>query len=349
MSGTAGLAAPGKVQQNARMLGSAVAAPVASRHGVYAPYRGVLLSPRRVRELTVLRPALVVRDTALLWLTIVAAWAAVAWWTTWWMVLLMIPVIGTRYYALFLIGHDGMHRRLFPNVRRNDLFCDLFLLGPVGGINRYNNRNHLEHHRNLATEDDPDRHKHGCFNKTTTFEYGLFLTGVANLVPAVLNVFTRAPRKVAASGSGSRPRYTGRDMLILVGWQAGLIAGLSAAIGWWAYPVLWLVPCYVFFYGADLIRSFAEHSHPERDSVADAHRLVTFVSHPLERIVVAPVNMNYHAAHHLWPTIPYYNLPQADAEMRASSAAARGLLWRGSYVAYLWRYFRALPLPECRR
>jgi len=71
------------------------------------------------------------------------------------------------------------------------------------------------------------------------------------------------------------------------------------------------------------------------------------VSNPLERLFVAPLNMNYHAAHHLWPSIPYYNLPLADAEIRQHPAAA-GIEWRQTYLGYLLRYFRLLPLEECR-
>jgi fatty acid desaturase len=64
--------------------------------------------------------------------------------------------------------------------------------------------------------------------------------------------------------------------------------------------------------------------------------------------LLAPMNMNYHAAHHLWPSIPYYNLPVADREIRYRPEAA-GLEWRGSYFAYLLRYWLRLPLAECQK
>jgi len=310
----------------------------------YSPLRARLLPPARVRALSRLEPARAVRDTMLLWLQIVLAWALVAWHPTWWTVLVAFPVVGTRYYALFLIGHDGMHRRLFPRARANDLFCDLFLLGPIGGINRINNRNHRLHHKHLGTGADPDRHKHACFNKASVGETLLFLTGLPSLWPALRNVFLRsdaAPRPDA-------PGYGARDVAILLGWQALLIGGLGLAIGWWAWPVLWLLPVYVHFYLGDLVRAFLEHSHPEPDAEADRHRLVSYVSNPLERAFFAPVHMNCHAAHHLWPSIPYYNLPEAEAEIRAMPAAA-AIEWRPSYVGYLVRYLRALPLPGCRR
>jgi fatty acid desaturase len=132
-----------------------------------------------------------------------------------------------------------------------------------------------------------------------------------------------------------------------VTWQTVLIGGLTWAIGWWAYPVLWLVPVYVFTFLGDNFRSFAEHSHPAPDREMNEHRLITFLSNPVERWFVAPMNMNYHAAHHLYPSIPYYHLATADQEMRQSPAAS-GLIWRRSYFGYLASYFRALPLDECR-
>jgi fatty acid desaturase len=49
------------------------------------------------------------------------------------------------------------------------------------------------------------------------------------------------------------------------------------------------------------------------------------------------MNMNYHAVHHLWPSIPYYNLPAADREIRADGESS-GLEWRGLYLLYLFRY-----------
>ncbi len=58
------------------------------------------------------------------------------------------------------------------------------------------------------------------------------------------------------------------------------------------------------------------------------------------------MNMNYHAVHHLWTSIPYFNLPIADHEVRQSPASA-SLEWRKSYLGYLWVYLRALPIVSC--
>lgn len=313
---------------------------LASQAGPYQRYRRTLLSPERVRELSTLRPWRVVLHTSWCWLWIVAAWALVAWKPTWWTALAAFCVVGSRYYALFIIGHDGMHRRLFGRIRTNDLFADLLIYGPVGVITRINNRNHFDHHQHLATDLDPDRHKHGCFNKASALGLVSFLTGLSSVFKSLAHVFLFQKR------SGGGELYTLRDVAILVGWQALLIGGLSWTIGWWAYLALWLAPVYVFAFLGDNFRSFAEHSHAEPDHEADEHRLITYLSNPIERLLVAPMNMNFHAAHHLWPSIPYYNLPLADREIRAMREA-QGLEWRTSYFGYLLRYYLALPLHDC--
>lgn len=302
----------------------------------YQPYRSALLPVERVRELSRLRPARVVLDTTLAWAGILGAWTVVALWPSVWTVLLAMPVIGTRYYALFIIGHDGMHRRLFRRAWLNDLFNDVFIFAPIGAITRINCRNHLNHHKKLATGEDPDRHKHRSADKRDRLTLLAFVTGLRSLHASLRNVFVGAE-------DAERPAYQPRDLAILALTQALLIGGLTWAIGFWAWPLLWVLPVFAFMFLADNLRSFAEHAHPEPDEQADLHRLISFEASLPERVLLAPMNMNYHAVHHLWPSIPYYNLPLADAEIREAGESL-GLEWRASYGEHLRNYWRALPL-----
>jgi fatty acid desaturase len=321
-----------------------VAIPVGERDP-YQPYRQQMLTPGRVKALSQLRPRRVIGDVALAWLTIAGAWALAAWARSPIVTVLACVVVGTRYYALFIIGHDGLHRRLFANRMTNDRFCDWFVLGPIGAVTRLNNRNHLSHHRHLATDADPDRHKHACFNKADLAEFLGYLSGFTSIVRSVRHVFFASGRR--PSDEGRDEGYTLGDAVGLILIQLSLIGGLTWAFGWWGWPLMWALPVYCFTYLGDSIRSFAEHSHPEADAIADTHRLITYISNPVERMFFAPMHMNFHAAHHLWTSIPYYNLPAADREMRRHPLAAE-LEWRRSYLGYLLRYAMALPLAECR-
>lgn len=321
--------------------------PANPQQSPYVPYRK-LLSPDRVRQLSILRPARPIADAVTCWAWILASFCLVAAHPAYWTVLAAIPVIGNRYYALFIIGHDGMHRRLCTSMRRNDFWADFLVFAPIGAVTRLNNRNHLAHHLYLSTPSDPDRHKHACFNKASHLRLLGFLTGLTSVWTSARAVFRRQESAADSPGKpkSSQDHYRARDAVLLGGWFVALAGGLTWLIGWWAYPLLWLLPVYLFMYLADSFRAFAEHSHPERDDDADRHRLMTFISSPIERILVAPMNMNFHTVHHLWPSIPYYNLPAADREIR-QQGESMGLEWRRSYLGYLRRYWSALPLREC--
>jgi len=315
----------------------------APRNAVYEPFRHALLAPEEVHELSRIQPTRALRDALLLWAQIGAAWLVVALWPAWWVVLGAVVVIGTREYALQVIGHDGIHRRLASSRRRNDLLCDLLLLGPVGAITRLNGQNHRLHHRLLGREEDPDRFKYDDTGKRSRPATLAFLTGLPGLWQVGLHVFLRplqgGEKDETAGGAAAGPRgYTTRDLAILAGWQLALLTGLSAAVGWWGYPVLWLLPVYVFTYCPNLARQFLEHAHPGPD--ADAHRLKSFVSNPVERLFLAPCSMNHHVAHHLWPSIPYYNLAEANRRLRERNASER-IVWEPSYASALRAWLRS--------
>ena len=188
-----------------------------------------LLPVERVKQLGQRSWTRPVVDTAGSWLLIILAWCVVAWQPVWWTVLPAMVVVGNRYYALFIIGHDGLHRRLFKSRWLNDRFSDLLIFAPIGGITRLNNRNHLLHHAHLATNDDPDRHKYACFNKAGVILMFGFLVGLTSVARSVSNVFLGKKPAAGSDRSSDRPSegYRLSDVLLLGVWQLGLIAGVE--------------------------------------------------------------------------------------------------------------------------
>lgn len=313
----------------------------------YSPFRQKILSRDELRDLSTLRPWVPVRDIVINWALILAAWALVALYPQWWSVALAFVVVGTSYYALLIIGHDGLHRRLMKPASANDLLNDVCIVGPIGAITRINRENHMEHHQVTSLPNDPDRHKYVHDGKEPTIPFLLFVAGLASFRKTIVNVFfrkagRRTHRDEAAPAEPSQ--YRKSDVALLVGWQAGILIGLTLAIGWWAYFVLWALPVYLFAYRGDLVRVFCEHSMLTDDPTADqARRMISYESNWLERRFFAPHNMNNHIAHHLWPSIPYYNLPKAEMKVRewvAKNDAGHTAIWRSSYVGYLVSYYR---------
>jgi fatty acid desaturase len=304
----------------------------------YEPFRRSLLQRDELAELSRLRPRIAVRDTLLLWAQIIAAWCVAAAYPGVWMDLAAACFVGNRYYALFILGHDGLHRRLHPSPAVNDWWNDAALIGPLGAVTRLNRRNHMKHHAGLCTAPDPDLYKYRSRTALSVADYLASLSGLTFVARAVRNVYAA---DAEATTRAATERHGVRDATILLLWQAVLILTLTRLFGWWGYVGMWLLPVYVFTYAADIVRVFCEHSTADgADECPLPARLTTFTSNWFERKLFAPMNMNHHVAHHLWPSIPYYNLPQATALLHARVRAAGGAgpSRRGSYVAYLWRY-----------
>lgn len=89
----------------------------------------------------------------------------------------------------------------------------------------------------------------------------------------------------------------------------------AAAISGTVVPLLFVgLPS---FYGAWLVMFFGITQHAGlREDVLD-HRLNTrtVYMNPVLRFLY--LNMNYHLEHHLFPSVPYYNLPQLHEEIKA--------------------------------
>lgn len=316
----------------------------------YSPFRHELLTSEELAALYVINVNNVVRDTLLQWMLIAFAWAIVVFFPNWWVIALSVFFIGTRIYALFIIAHDGLHRRLFKTVKSNDLWNDLFILGTFGTITRLNRTNHMQHHHELACPTDPDRYKYTLHGRARRCEFLLSLTCVPLLLKSIFIVMSAksaspAEDKIDVGGANRRKKfgqYRLRDIAIILGWQVILILGLSVAIGWWAYPFLWFIPV-SFALCCDILRVFCEHSQLTNDEDADRSiRLVSFDANFFERALFAPYNMNYHITHHLWPAIPYYNLRKADDIVRSRAGQDSRLTWRSSYFGHIFSYWRWL-------
>lgn len=313
----------------------------------YEPYRTALLSRDELAHLHVISPRNAIKDTLIAWAVILVAWLGVALAPYWWVVLIASFAIGTRFYSLLIIAHDGLHRRLFDTIKANDLWNDIFVLGPIGTITRINRINHMRHHRELALPTDPDRFKYTREGRDTPTNFLLALTCLPLLLTAVRNVLM--PQEIIQGKETGEDAFTKtlanykvRDIIIICAWQAALIGGLTFLIGWWAYPALWLFPV-VFALCCDILRVFCEHSQLTRDSDADlSMRLVSYAPSFIERIIFAPNNMNHHIAHHLWPAIPYYNLPNAERLIRSRLDGDKKLVWRDSYCGHILNYWRWL-------
>jgi fatty acid desaturase len=87
-----------------------------------------------------------------------------------------------------------------------------------------------------------------------------------------------------------------------------LVVVLWLTSGWLYYLALWVLPSVTVLGVVFRIRQIAEHSGVEDEHELNATR--TVVPTLFERMLIAPCGINWHLEHHLFPSVPFYNLPR---------------------------------------
>jgi beta-carotene/zeaxanthin 4-ketolase len=121
-----------------------------------APYPNVSL-----RQHTRLGIALAIGIIAL-WVTVLAIGLNVPLGTQPYWLLLLIPLQTHLFTGLFISAHDAMHGTLAPLAPKNNRFLGIICAG-LFAFNDYRKLlpAHHNHHRHVATENDPDYHPPG--------------------------------------------------------------------------------------------------------------------------------------------------------------------------------------------
>ncbi len=227
--------------------------------------------------------------------------------------LIALLIIGARMHALAILMHDAAHYRFLKNRKWNDLITDITTMYPLFlTIEKYRT-NHLQHHKHLNTEEDPDwvsklPKKEFQFPKTKSefilgvLSYFLLIQGVKDAIWFVtrFNVLGNQPKKTNSKKANPIPQLLFYGLLIFV---------LTTFALWKFFLLFWVVPYFSTFLMFQYIRSVAEHfGELEYDHLLRSTRTVK--TNFFERFLIAPHNVGYHIEHHLYPGVPYYNLPK---------------------------------------
>jgi fatty acid desaturase len=303
-----------------------------------APARSDRPGGPEVRDLAVLSRRGLAYNLAYLMSAWALALGAVAVFWTWPSVgafVLAFVVVSSRQQALLNVEHECVHGTFVRGRRWNERIGSALCAAPCASPFNAARARHLAHHRLLGADGDPDADLHRGEDKLTPA--GVlrhFVLGVAG-VYALTVLFSRSG--VAIDRDARR-----RDLIALLASQIVAAALLWLLFAWWIYPVLWLFPLATLTVVCHLLRNFCEHALAPAEEHAHGDRLISVRSNPLERALVAPFFMNYHAEHHLFPWIPARRLPEARQRVASVSGHNRPLL-RSSYIGSVLRYVRALP------
>ena len=271
--------------------------------------------------------AALLHDTAVLAIAIAAA---LHFWPNPLVILISVLAIGTRQHALFVIAHDAAHYLLYERRWLNDAVGRA--CATVQGLSMRTYRViHRLHHNNLYGELDPDTALHGGYPRGTAYlvkkllkdlsgltawkTYAYFLGGA----PA-LNTATNVALRPLDDTSEKLRIEAKRDRNAVVAFH--IVALLAFA---WAgylveYLVLWVLPLVTVVQAILRLRAIAEHgATTDFSSPLTAAR--TNIAPAWLEWLIFPHQVNYHIEHHLYASVPHYNLPDLQREL-----AARGVL-----------------------
>lgn len=284
------------------------------------------LPPEIVRELTRRSAArgtlAILGDVAVL---AIAIGAGLAWWPNPLVLAPAVVVIGTRQHALFVIAHDAAHYLLYERRALNDLLGRA--CAAAQGLSMCTYRViHRLHHNNLYGPLDPDTALHGGYPRgrmylvrklakdlsglTAWKTYAYFLGGA----PA-LNTATNVAVRPLDDTSAKLRDEARRDRNIVIALHIVALATFAASGHLPQYLVLWVLPLVTVVQAILRLRAIAEHgATTDFSSPLTAAR--TNLGPAWLRWLIFPHNVNYHVEHHLYASVPLYNLPRLHREMK---------------------------------
>jgi fatty acid desaturase len=247
-------------------------------------------------------------------------------------------VVGTRQLGLAILMHEAAHGGLHRNKAVNEWIGQWLCAVPVGADLKSYRAYHLQHHKFTQQVEDPDLSLSAPFPITRdsyTRKAIRDLTGqtfVKQRLPLFLSLFK--PRDRDETISHESFVATGREKMarfLLVNAMLCILF-FAAGVGVWYFGV-WLIAMATWLSLVTRIRNIAEHACTSTGADPFSHARTT-LANPIERLLIAPYWVNYHAEHHLFMYLPCYRLPDAHRLLMDKGLIKRMEVRRG-YLAVM--------------
>jgi len=252
------------------------------------------------------------------------AWIADNWPMQW----LMYIAIGYLWMGMVTFMHDALHHTLFKSRALNWAFGILCML-PIFATFVGFREDHIEHHRHNRSARDPDAFTMGKrrFPDFLVFYAYALLGGVLSFLHFnFIYPFQKFKAREWAIQLGETAMKAAVYWLVLNYAAEHGVLGKTLAV--WLWPVLVLSLL-------NSMRFIAEHYGTPWESGQMAGTR-TVISNPVHSFFWN--NINWHIGHHVYPTVPWYNLVELHRVLEEQIVAS-GAPVDKSYVAV---YFRAL-------
>jgi fatty acid desaturase len=217
--------------------------------------------------------------------------------------LLAALIIGSRFHALGVLMHEGSHYRLHTNRKLNEILSTIMSSTILIPFDDYRS-NHLTHHKNLNSQKDPDfikRQTNDWSFPKSRKEYAWVL--LKDLVGInSLNLIQNLKHNKKNSKSKSKSQYFVFYTIVIIMLAAISFFGLLDK-----YIIYCILPIATITKTIMRLRAAADHFGINRKA-ENASRDTIY--HPILREFLIPCGIGYHAVHHVFMGVPYYNLPK---------------------------------------
>jgi fatty acid desaturase len=226
--------------------------------------------------------------------------------------------------GLPILMHDACHVLLSKNVRINRWLGFVCGLPGLVAVSAYRSIHSL-HHKDTRTPDDPDDIER---NASQSFPLVLIYYAVL-FIGVYIYIGT-----VAAVGYKRAHRSMRQDIVVEYLLMAAIVALAFVAFSPVAVLKVWILPLLIAAQLAN-VRGISEHGLTTGGNPFTNSR--TVISNKFVSFFMC--NLNYHLEHHLFPGVPYYNLPKlheliSDIYLKTGSSVYR------SYTLFLIDFFR---------
>lgn len=208
-------------------------------------------------------------------------------------------VIGSRQHAIGILGHDGAHRLVCRNRFWNDFLTSIFCLWPLqiplAGYRRF----HFNHHRNVGTDQDPER-----LHKKLFPQWGLPLKPWRLIGWILADLLGGGVPHIGMAVYLTRP-VSWKDALgPILFWTLILTICFFLKVIW--IPILWFACLLTTFWISFRLRIWTEHV-----GTSETHRLSAAL---WQRFLFLPHGTWHHYEHHLYPKVPFWSLAKIRAQ-----------------------------------
>ena len=266
----------------------------------------------KVRELSRIEPWRAFLALGLDWLVIGAAIYMAERFFSPAVYLLALAVITSRQHALGILVHDAAHFRLVQSPRANTVLSNLICAYPLFFHMEMYRHNHLLHHQYTNEPQDPDQIVQ---SKLPDWQFPMPLGKLLRVY--TLDFIGRGAianwKRVARYNTDPEFRRAlgpelARSKWLRFGFYAAGMILLSLGGGWMIYLAYWIVPLLWLLPAILRLRNMAEHYGLSWKNDLEGSRDV--LCGPLEAWLLAPHAVNFHLAHHFYPSVPFYRLPE---------------------------------------